>query len=55
MKSKLFSLNDRSCFAMLTCLAHSLLSKESPGGVEERGRGAPLAPYNVVVPLQLFS
>ncbi len=50
MKPKLFSLNDRSCFAMLTCLAHSLLSKDSP-----KGGSAPLAPYNVAVPLQLFS
>lgn len=49
MKSKLFSLNDRSCFAMLTCLAHTLHSKDSPKG------GAPLAPYNVTAPLQLFS
>lgn len=48
MKSKLFSLNDRSCFAMLTCLAHSLLSKDSPKG------GAPLALYNVAALLQLF-
>jgi len=48
MKLKLFSLNDRSCFAMLTRLAHSLLSKDSPKGV------APLAPYNVATPLQLF-